>query len=360
MTTLRITPLENKGAYVTGCMAVAETVRVSIVGYSEYAEASPNYLRIRVISGRTEIARFPLSDDDAWTSSDGDAVCDLSLNTVQALALFGCASPDHAKDCFILVEITEPNTLKISTPFSVKNWPQASGDDVPYDLTDWPDDRAAVEALIADLEAAYEIHTHADGDPVQVDHANLLNIGTATHTEIDAAIAALQGAVATDGEDIDRLEAAVSVASGLIASHNHNGVGSQQLSHAGLSGIGTLTHDQIETALTAVDAKVDANKALYDAHAHTGSDGTPQIALAAIDGWSAMLARLEAAEGAIAALVDALAVLDAEVVKQATTQYTVTAPALGTYRNINEDMTGDQLARSIPTIVADLQAKGVL
>jgi hypothetical protein len=145
-----------------------------------------------------------------------------------------------------------------------------------------------------------------------------------------------------------------------MAVHNHNGDTSQQLSHAGLTGIGTRTHGQLESDTSAVNAKVDVQTDLYDAHEHTGADGTSQVSLGNVLGWAAMLARLEAAEAAVTALTAALEVLDGEAVKKSVTAYTVTAPEFGTYRNISEDMTGDELARSIPTIVADLQAKGVL
>jgi len=51
---------------------------------------------------------------------------------------------------------------------------------------------------------------------------------------------------------------------------------------------------------------------------------------------------------------------DNNAVKKQDTQYTVEIPSEGGYRDIHEHMTGDQLAKAIPTIVFDLQSKGVL
>lgn len=361
MTTLKITPLENKTAYFTGLVVVVEPCSVTLVGLAEHI-TDPNSLRIRLRAKGKDIAVFPSKEGDVWETNGDDATCTLDTNTVEALSVFGSGCTCLvSRECTVLVEkITAPKSLFCSFTINLKNWPQVEGADIPHNLATWTDDLDETEDALADQIAAFEIHDHDGENSPQIDHADLANVGTNTHAQIDDAIAALQVSVTTDGENIDDLETAVDAAETLIGVHNHNGVTSQQLSHAGLSGIGTLTHDQVETALTAVDEKADANKSLYDAHAHTGADGTPQVALANVNGWAAMLARLEAAEAAIVALRGAVSDLDDETVKKTTTLYTVTAPSLGTYRNINEDMTGDQLARSIPTIVADLQAKGVL
>lgn len=361
MTTLKITPLENKTAYVTGLVVVVEPCSVTLVGLAEHI-TDPNSLRIRLRAKGKDIAVFPSKEGDVWETNGDDATCTLDTNTVEALSVFGSGCTCLvSRECTILVEkITAPKSLFCSFTINLKNWPQVEGVDTPHNLATWPDDLAAAEEAIADQVAAFDLHTHDGTDSPQVDHADLANIGTNTHAQIDAAIAALQVLVVTNGEDIDDIETAVAAAKTLIGIHNHNGGTSQQLSHAGLSGIGTLTHAQVETALTAVDAKADANKALYDAHAHTGADGTTKVALSNVDGWAAILARLEAAEAAVVSLTNDLATLEAEAVKKTETLYTVTAPQFGTYRNINEDMTGDELARSIPTIVADLQTAGVL
>lgn len=359
MTTLKITPTMNKGAQLTGVLAVAESVEVTAVGLGTYI-ADPNVLRLRVLHKGAEIARFPLEVEDEWTAAGDDAICTLTLNTVEALALFAtCRNAYASKTCQLFVELTDPNTLFVAADFELRNWPQVEGEDVPHDVTEWPTALADAVAAHDALDAEYDAHTHGEGDPTQVDHDDLLNNGTVSHADLEATVTAIESDVDTAEGYIAALQVAQDAYAAAIAAHNHNGSGSQQLSHAGLSGIGTLTHDQIETALTAVDAKADANKLAFEEHAHNGTDA-PAIPLDSITGWAAMLARLEAAEAAVEALTVALAVLDGAAVKKATTLYTVTAPALGTYRNINEDMSGDQLARSIPTIVADLQAKGVL
>jgi hypothetical protein len=68
---------------------------------------------------------------------------------------------------------------------------------------------------------------------------------------------------------------------------------------------------------------------------------------------AALLARLAAAEAAIAAL-------DAAAVKKQPALYTVTPPPSGAFRAVSEVMTGDEVARMLPTLLQDLQERGVL
>lgn len=360
MTTLKITALENKTAYITGMVVVVEPCTVTLVGMAQYI-SDPNQLRLRLRVNRVDVARFPDAEGDVWTADGADATCVLNTNTVQALAAFSGCQCNGARECTVLVEkITTPKALYCSSVINLRNWPQVVGADVPYNLATWPDDLDAAQEAISDLESAYEIHDHDGTDSPKVDHANLLNAGTLTHAVLESSITALENGLTGAEESIDTLQTDVTAAGIALSLHNHNGTGSEILSHAGLSGIGTRTHDQLEADTHAVDVKAIALAASYNAHAHTGADGTAKVALANVDGWAAILARLEAAEAAVVTLTNDLAALDAAAVKKQTTLYTVTAPEFGTYRNINENMTGDQLARSIPTIVADLAAAGVL
>jgi hypothetical protein len=68
---------------------------------------------------------------------------------------------------------------------------------------------------------------------------------------------------------------------------------------------------------------------------------------------AALLARLVAAEAAIAAL-------DLAAVKKQAALYTVTPPPSGVFRTVSEVMTGDEVARMLPTLLQDLQERGVL
>lgn len=361
MTTLKITPLSNKSASVTGIVVVVEPVSVTLVGLAAYI-STPNQLRIRLRSKGIDIARFPEKDGDVWTVSGSDATCTLDTNTVQALSIFGsgCCTMG-SRECTVLVEkITAPKALFCSATINIKNWPQVSGADVPYNLATWPDDLAAVEDALADQVQAFESHSHTAGSPTQVSHGDLLNAGSVTHAVLETSIAALEASMTEAEGEITVLQKDLNDAGVAFAAHNHDGTTSQQLSHAGLSGIGTRTHAQLEADTHAVDVKADAIKSAYDAHAHTGADGSPKVAFGSIEGMAVILTRLAAAETALVAANAAIAALDAAVIKKSTTQYTVTAPQFGSYRNIREDMTGDQLSACLPTIVADLQAKGVL
>jgi hypothetical protein len=360
MSTLLITPLSNKTAYVTGMIVAGEPCDITLTGLAHHI-TTPNSLRIRVRVKGVDVAVFPAEVSDVWLASSDDATGTLDTNTVEALAAFGSGNCAASVECTVLVEkITAPKELFCSFTANLKYWPPVVGVDAPHNLATWPDGLAAAVAATEALQAEYDAHNHAEGDPTQVDHDDVLNNGTVSHTDLEAAITAIEGDVSAAEGNIGTLQSDMDAAEALMAVHNHNGDTSQQLSHAGLTGIGTRTHDQLESDTADVDAKVNENKLAYDEHAHTGTDGTPQVAIGSVLGWAAMLARLEAAEAAVIALTAALEVLDAAAVKKSVTAYTVTAPEFGTYRNISEDMTGDELARSIPTIVADLQAKGVL
>lgn len=361
MTTLKITPLENKTAYITGLVAVVEPCAVTLVGLAGQI-TDPNSLRIRLRVKGIDIARFPDAAGDVWVADGDDATCTLDTNTVEALSVFGSGCTClGSRECTVLVEkITTPKTLFCSSAINLKNWPQVDGADAPHNLATWTDDLAAAEEAIADQVAAFDLHKHDGTDTPKVSHGDLLGAGTLAHSVIESSISALELALTEAEGDITVLQTDVNDAGIAFSVHNHDGVTTQQLSHSGLSGIGTRTHAQLESDTAAVVATATARKALYDAHTHTGTDGTEKVALANVDGWAAILARLEAAEAAVVSLTNDLAALDAETVKKTETLYTVTAPAFGTYRNINEDMTGDELARSIPTIVADLQTAGVL
>lgn len=361
MTTLKITPLSNKSASVTGIVVVVEPVAVTLVGLAAYI-STPNQLRIRLRSNGIDIARFPDQAGDVWTVSGLNATCTLDTNTVQALSIFGSGcNTMGSRECTVLVEkITTPKALFCAATINIKNWPQVVGADIPHNLATWTDDLAAAQDAIADQVQAFDTHNHAAGSPTQVAHGDLLGAGTKTHAVLESSIDEIQGVVTGALLDIGLLQQSDASQAIAFVAHNHNGVTSQQLSHAGLSGIGTRTHDQLEADTHAVDVKAIALKASYDAHAHTGADGSPKVAFSNIEGMAVILGRLAAVEEALAVANETIAALDASTVKKSVTMYTVTAPQFGTYRNISENMTGDQLAACLPTILADLQDKGVL
>lgn len=129
-----------------------------------------------------------------------------------------------------------------------------------------------------------------------------IGLASASETidEIEADLDAMQA-------EIDAIPALIA---SLIAAHTHDGTTSSQLDHSALTGIGTKTHEELEIAMAAAESDIDT--------------------------------------------------LEDEAVKQSDEGYTITEPDGGALREISEDMTGDELMRAIPTLVADLRAKGVI
>jgi hypothetical protein len=360
MTTLNVQLLDNKTAYATGMVVVVEPCQVVLKGYGDDIAD----LRVRFCVRGREVARFPLEEADVWTDTDGDAVCEVNTNTVEGLSVFktrNCSCDLESYECLVLIEdIVAPKALICSFKTSFKNWPQVDGAEVPYSLAAFPDTVAALQDSLAALQAEYDAHDHSTDDPQQVAHSSLVEIGDNSHADIDAALSSLTASLAEAQDDIVTNETEIATVADAVASHVHNGTSSQQLAHSWFSGIGTKSHDQLEALIAAGVASTTALIESYEAHKHTGGDGTVVVSISDVDGWAAEEARIVALEGAVAALTAALAALDAEAVKKQTTLYTVTAPVAGIYRNINEDMSGDELARAIPTIVADLKARGIL
>lgn len=365
MTSLKITPHENKTAYSTGMLVVVESCSITVTGAGSYIAEDPMSLRFRVYACGKEICRFPLVDTDEWSIDGEDATCIVNTNTAQALEVFRNkphCNPLQTRDCFVIVDkVNEPKALLCSFNSTLKSWPQAQGEDTPYDLTNWPDDLDAAQDAILALQIALVQHDHSLNNGATVSHDNLSDKGSLTHPQLESFRTDTIASIGTITEDVSEMEEAVTDLTSAFQIHGHTGGAfGEIISHSSLSGIGTLNHDQLESSIT---ARVIAHGSLsdhYNAHKHTGVDGTGKVSLSDVDGVAAMVARLEAAELTIANLTSALSTLDAATVKKQVTLYSVTAPVSGAHRNITENMTGDQLAASIPSIVADLQARGVL
>lgn len=362
MSILRITPQANKTAQHSGLLVAVEPCEITLVGYATAIADDPACLRVRVYVCGVEVARFPQPDSgDVWAASDDDATCTLNTNTVQALASFchpSRCNPVQSRECTVLVDkATTPKKLVCSFPSTLKNWPQTAGIDVPYDLGGWQDDVAAMQLATSALRSEFEGHDHSDGS---VSHNSLTDIGVLSHAGIDSQLLSLGSSLSTAQNDISANEGRINGVESGLSLHTHNGSDSQILSHAALSGIGTRTHAQLESDTTEVANALSLTKDQYNAHRHTGTDGTAKVALASVEGTAALLSRISAAETTITALTNAIAALDAAAVKKQTTLYSVTAPVDGVYRNITDELTGDQLARAIPTLVADLKERGIL
>jgi antitoxin component HigA of HigAB toxin-antitoxin module len=198
MTTLTLTPdFDEKTLTVTGKVSVGEKVDVIVTGVTEAQTAN---LRVRFRQDGVTVARYPLADGDVWTYAASTATANMTLNTDLFRALFEGLGDRDKIQCVIITDNTDDLNQYAAALITVGNWPVEAGADVPYNLTEYPDDVAALQA------------------------------------EMDQAQA-----------DIDAAEA-------LIGSHTHNGSGSQVLSHDDLLLKGTKTHDQIDAELTAIAA----------------------------------------------------------------------------------------------------------
>lgn len=125
MTSLSITAdTEKKRLKFDGDkIALGEKVHVDILG----VEASPT-LRLRVLAGQKTIAMFPLEETDKW---DGNT-CVLNLNTVQAEMIKG------GYGLFVLEDMDIPQLYGCGES-ELLPWPKERGEDVPYDLGNYPD-----------------------------------------------------------------------------------------------------------------------------------------------------------------------------------------------------------------------------
>lgn len=349
---------------VSGDIAVGEDVTVRIKDAADFIDDG---LRLRIRHHGKEIAMFPLDDTDQWLNDDGDAVCELSMRTVQGFYAFA-RRPDisHIK-CTVIVDCTEPGarTLNMAEAIQVNNWPtEPSGSPQPIDIPQWA-------MLMTALRSDFDSHTHTGGSDGQVlNHASLSNIGTRTHAELEQDIGDVEAGIQGVESDLDIAEGRLDTAEGKIQalenfapSHSHTGgAQGQKLNHGDLNGIGTRTHAELEGDIQAVDQKADAAGLAVTTHDHSGGADGPVLDITGMNGYSSLDGRVTTAESKIALLetfrdVTAPATY---LAKPSSANYTVTAPIGGEYRNIREDMTGDQLARCLPTLVQDLINAGVL
>lgn len=198
MTTLTLTPdFDDKTLVATGKISVGEKVDVIVTGVTEAQSAN---LRLRFRYDGQTVAIYPTVAGGVWTYSSGTATATIDLNTDVFRALYAGFEDRDKLQCYVIIDNPDDQNMYSDAQIQVKNWPAEVGNDVPYSLSTYADDVAALNA--------------------KMDQAQ---------TDIDAAEA-------------------------LIGSHTHNGSGSQTLAHNDLTGKGTNTHDQIDAKLTAIEA----------------------------------------------------------------------------------------------------------
>lgn len=334
VTGITITPNATyKTAAIAGVASPGELVAVTVKDCAAYIESG---LRIRVRRDGIDIAKFPLEDADAWTDDGDDAVCELSLNTVQALAAFAGMSDGARIESVVIVEITDSDsrTLRVSGKLTLVNWPQDTGDQ-PTDLTGWEDVVATLQSSVAALEADFEAHKHdgSDDTPV-IPHTALSGIaGTKTHAAIDADIGTLQSR-ATNAES----------AIGALQSKD--------------SGHDYFDHYHHHTGEEGEGAKIDHKDLLDTTGVHAAIDNALGVLSAASGVASASIASLSNE-------VDALQIEATKHVQKATSENSEehTLPDTltdGLLRAITEDCTYDELVRFVVTLAKDLKSRAVL
>lgn len=293
MSTLQIIPnIERKTMRVCGSIAVGEVVALTLVGISAL-----DGLRFRVRHGGRDCAVFPAPDtEDAWVEDlDGNATGLLNLNTVQMRSAFFGVMDQTTIMFGLIVEQNDESNLICEGSIGIKNWPANEGEDIPYDLGDWPNTVDELDARLVEMAAAVEAHktdvaAHAGlfalkasksvvdahiADVSNPHSVTLVQLGGVSagefsgHVESSTAHAtrfaakadksALEshtnGAVRSHADidsDLDGIASAFPV-----HSHGVGGTGGGQIAHASLSGSGSKTHAEIDSALHGLQSAVD-------------------------------------------------------------------------------------------------------
>lgn len=140
MTTLTIAAdLSKKKMKFAGTIAAGEQVAVTVVGAG--SDFSNVRLRVATIAHNKTLAVFPAEDGDAWGAG---GTCTLNLNTAEMAE----AVKTPRELGFILDDMEDGVLLAVGIK-EVLPWPKEAGRDVPYDLREYPDRVAALEAALA-------------------------------------------------------------------------------------------------------------------------------------------------------------------------------------------------------------------
>jgi len=202
MTTLTLTPnFTSKTLHSDGKVCVGEKVDVSVIGVTEAQSAN---LRVRFRYGGVTVAVYPLEVGDVWVYASSTATANMNLNTDLFRDLYEGFEDRDKLQCVIVVDNPDDENMYSSSQMQVGNWPAEKGLDVPYSLSAYQDDIAAlkvsiseIEQGISDTEQFVASHTHNGGTSQQLQHGNLLGIGNNNHAQIDAALTAFSASIQT-------------------------------------------------------------------------------------------------------------------------------------------------------------------
>jgi hypothetical protein len=136
-----------------------------------------------------DYAKFPNAVGDAWTPAGADLTGTLNLNTDLLVAAFAALGPcDTITFVCTVASATSSNLFAIGQK-AVKNWMEDADDPVAYSTP--------LADAIDELEEDFAAHTHDGTDAPKVDHANLNNIGTNTHEQLDLALTNINQSIVT-------------------------------------------------------------------------------------------------------------------------------------------------------------------
>lgn len=100
--------------------------------YEQIGGNIPSDLRLRVLFLGKTIARFPYNEEDAWDNA-GVLKCELNLNTNIAQNIKGIV------ECEFILDNVDESILYGVGYKEMLPWKKEAGEDVPYNLTDYPD-----------------------------------------------------------------------------------------------------------------------------------------------------------------------------------------------------------------------------
>jgi len=271
-----------------GSVAVGEKARVRVAGVG-----SGEGLRVRFRFNGKDAARFPAIPSDVWTLTGGTAESVVNLNTLQMRRAFLGACDISSQTFVLVVEDTQDKSLSAKAHIQVKNWPANEGEDVPYNLDEWPDEMDAIDGRITGLTALLEAHeadtgahhelfagkasTVAFNTHVNAQNAHgvtLASLGGASKHELDThkidtlAHGALFDTKAdaeafdahTAGQELShsQLDSITRETTKKLGEHDHSGGGrGVRVRHSDLIGSGKNTHHQIDVKLAATKDALD-------------------------------------------------------------------------------------------------------
>ena len=201
-TFLKLEPTwSQKGIKISGSPAVREKVQVTLVDALTEEGNIPEGLVLRVFGNvmmpchtnpsvyhrdrRYDFARFPLNDGDEWQIEGDNLTCVMDFNTEPLIHQFRGLDPMACIEAYIGVESGSKDQLYALGRIRIRNWTINQGDPVPGS--------SALAQKVDGLETALAEHAHTGNDgSTQVNHDDLINAGSMTHSQLEQQIGSLE------------------------------------------------------------------------------------------------------------------------------------------------------------------------